>query len=245
MSDDTHQAMAEGDDAFGGGVGDALPGQAGYRGRHAEAGDAGTPVEADQGEGAGAKPSREQTAAAYGVNATSSAGPATPGRPGDPAPGQPANPAGSGLADDLHPDTFLAAERLSDLQRLQAEYVNYKKRVDRDRELQRELVIAGMIESLLPVLDEIHLAREHGELQGGPFAKIAEKLEGILGKYGVERFGAAGETFDPMVHQALMHSQADLGPGVTETTVTQVMHPGYKLGERVIRPAMVAVADPA
>lgn len=234
MSDDTHRAMAEGDDAFGGGVGDALPGDAAYRGRHAHQDDT---HETDETE---AKPSRERTAAAYGVNPTLSAGPATSSGPGDPAPERPAGP-----ADDLHPDTFLAAERLSDLQRLQAEYVNYKKRVDRDREVQRELVIAGMIESLLPVLDEIHLAREHGELQVGPFAKIAEKLEGILGKYGVERFGAAGETFDPTVHQALMHSQADLGPGVTETTVTQVMHPGYKLGERVIRPAMVAVADPA
>lgn len=252
MSDDTHQAMAEGDDAFGGGVGDAMPGNPGYRGRHTQPGDTGNPAEPD--EGAGAKPSREQTAAAYGVNPTSSAGPATPGRPGDPAAGQPAagdspaasgTAAGPGPADDLHPDTFLAAERLADLQRVQAEYVNYKKRVDRDRDMQRELVIAGMIESLLPVLDEIHLAREHGELQSGPFAKIAEKLEVILGKYGVERFGAVGETFDPMVHQALMHAQTDLGPGVTETTVTQVMHPGYKLGERVIRPAMVAVADPA
>ena len=219
MSDDTHQAMAEGDDAFGGGVGDALPGN---------------PADRDAAqmpaESADARPSREQTAAAYGVGATPGSGPSS---------------SGAGAADDLHPDTFLAAERLADLQRVQAEYVNYKKRVDRDREMQRELVIAGMIESLLPVLDEIHLAREHGELQSGPFAKIAEKLEAILGKYGVERFGAAGERFDPTVHQALMHAQQDLGPGITETTVTQVMHPGYRLGERVIRPAMVAVADPA
>ncbi len=224
MSEDSHQAMADGDDAFGGGVGDFLPG--------------------------GAKPSRDQTASAYGVGATSSAGPATPARPNDPAAGQPATaaPAGgsaAGEAQDLHPDTFLAAERLTDLQRVQAEYVNYKKRVDRDREAQRELVIASMIESLIPVLDEIQLARDHGELQDGPFAKIAEKLEGILGKYGVERYGAVGETFDPTVHDAMMHTVAELGPGVSETTVTQVMRPGYRVGERIVRAAMVAVADPA
>ncbi len=240
MSEDTHQAMSDGDDAFGGGVGDALPGDQSYRGRHAQSdGD-------DPGAG---KPSREQTAAAYGVGGTSGAAPSRPDAPGQGsagqgAPGQGAPGQGTGAADDLHPDTFLAAERLSDLQRLQAEYINYKKRVDRDRDLQRELVIAGVVESLLPVLDEIQLARDHGELDG-PFAKIAEKLEATLGKYGVQRYGAAGDTFDPMVHQAMMHTHADLGPGVTETTVTQVMQPGYKLGERVVRPAMVAVADPA
>lgn len=141
-------------------------------------------------------------------------------------------------------DALLAAERLADLQRLQAEYVNYKRRVDRDRALESERAIAGFVEALLPVLDEIHLARQHGELEGGPFAKIAEKFESILAKYGVQRYGEPGETFDPTVHEAVMHVQAELAPGTTELTVVQVLQPGYRIGERVVRPAMVSVADP-
>ncbi|MDO5628789.1 MAG: nucleotide exchange factor GrpE [Mobilicoccus sp.] len=147
---------------------------------------------------------------------------------------------------DLNADALLAAERLADYQRLNAEYVNYKKRVDREREQDRKRTTASMVESLLPVLDEIHLAREHGELgENTPFAKIAAKLEGILSKYGVERFGAVGETFDPMVHEALMHTQAELPEGTTETTVVMVMQPGYRIDDRVVRPARVSVADPA
>ena len=79
----------------------------------------------------------------------------------------------------------------------------------------QERAIAGVIEALLPVLDEIHLARQHGELEAGPFAKIAEKLEVILGRYGVERYGEPGQTFDPTVHEAVMHVQAELAPGTT------------------------------
>lgn len=146
---------------------------------------------------------------------------------------------------DVHPDTALAAERLSDLQRLQAEYVNYKRRVDRDRETVRDNALAGFVESLLPVLDEIHLARQHGDLAvGSPFAKIADKLDGALGKYGLSSFGEAGDEFDPNHHEALMHVQAELPPEATSTTVVQVMQPGYKVGERVVRPARVSVADP-
>lgn len=144
-----------------------------------------------------------------------------------------------------HPDTRLAAERLSDLQRLQAEYVNYKRRVDRDRDVAKERAVAGVVEALLPVLDEVHLARQHGELEGGPFAKIAEKLETILAKYGVQRYGQAGDAFDPMVHEAVMHTQAELAPGTAVTTVVQVLQPGYKLGDHVVRAALVAVADPS
>ena len=94
---------------------------------------------------------------------------------------------------DLHPDTVLAAERLVDLQRLQAEYVNYKRRVDRDRELARDAGTAAVLEGLLPVLDDIHLAREHGDLVDGPFAAIADKLLAALGRFGVTPLGAAGE----------------------------------------------------
>jgi molecular chaperone GrpE len=148
-----------------------------------------------------------------------------------------------------HPDTALAAERLADLQRLQAEYVNYKRRVDRDRALVQERAVRDVLESLLPVLDDIHAAREHGDLVGGPFAAIADKLEGALGRYGLERFGAKGEAFDPMQHEALMHApwpdgDTDLPPDASSTTVVTVLQPGYRAGEQVLRPARVAVADP-
>ena len=135
----------------------------------------------------------------------------------------------------------LAAERLADLQRLQAEDVNYRKRVDRDRDVARESAIAGVVEALLPVLDDIHYARQHGDLVDGPFASIAEKLEGVLQRYGVSRYGDVGEEFDPTVHDALMHSHS---PDVEVTTVTQVIQPGYKVGEKILRAARVGVSDP-
>src|SRR3954447_17993905 len=138
----------------------------------------------------------------------------------------------------------LADERLADLQRLQAEYVNYRRRVERDRDVAREAAVAGVLEALLPVLDDIHLARQHGDLESGPFAAIADKLEATLSRFGLSRFGQPGETFDPMVHEALMHTEAELAEGTTATTVVQVLQPGYKSGERVLRAARVAVADP-
>ena len=150
----------------------------------------------------------------------------------------------SGQGGQPHPDTALAAERLLDLQRLQAEYVNYKRRVDRDRAMVQERAVQDVLETLLPVLDDIHAAREHGDLQSGPFASIAEKLEQTLTRFGLSRFGDVGEPFDPMRHEALMHTQADLPEGATETTVVTVLQPGYRAGDQVIRPARVAVADP-
>jgi molecular chaperone GrpE len=151
--------------------------------------------------------------------------------------------------DSAHPDTALAAERLDDLQRLQAEYVNYKRRVDRDRALVQERAVKDVLESVLPVLDDIQAARDHGDLVEGPFAAIADKLESTLGKYGLQRFGSKGETFDPMQHEALMHTpwpadDADLPGDATATTVVMVLQPGYRAGEQVLRPARVAVADP-
>jgi molecular chaperone GrpE len=146
--------------------------------------------------------------------------------------------------DDVHPDTTLAADLTRDLQRLQAEYVNYKKRVDRDREMHRGLAVASVVEALLPVLDDIHLARQHGDLEGGPFSAIADKLDGILTKIGVERYGQPGDAFDPNVHEALMHIEAELAEGTEGTTVVQVLQPGYRMGPRIIRVARVAVADP-
>ncbi len=149
-----------------------------------------------------------------------------------------------------HPDAALAAERLADLQRLQAEYVNYKRRVDRDRAVVQERAVRDVLESVLPVLDDIQAARDHGDLTEGPFAAIADKLEATLGKYGLQRFGVKGEHFDPMQHEALMHApwpadDEELPTGVTATTVVTVLQPGYRAGEQVLRPARVAVADPA
>jgi molecular chaperone GrpE len=145
---------------------------------------------------------------------------------------------------EADPNEQLAAERLLDLQRLQAEYANYRKRVARDRDVARDTAIAAVIESLLPVLDDIQLARQHGDLESGPFVSIAEKLETTLARFGVERFGEPGAAFDPEVHDALMHVDEELAEGTDVTTVVGVLQPGYKIGDKVLRPARVSVADP-
>ncbi|MFB9835464.1 nucleotide exchange factor GrpE [Actinoallomurus acaciae] len=132
------------------------------------------------------------------------------------------------------------AERTLDLQRLQAEYSNYRKRVERDRVTVREQALANVLTELLPVLDDIGRAREHDELNGG-FKQVAEGLEGIVGKLGLQAFGAPGEPFDPNIHEALMHSYS---ADVTEPTAVQILQPGYGIGERILRPARVAVAEP-
>ncbi|MBB6346613.1 nucleotide exchange factor GrpE [Nonomuraea muscovyensis] len=132
------------------------------------------------------------------------------------------------------------AERTADLQRLQAEYTNYRRRVERDRVVVREQAVAGALTELLPVLDDIGRARDHGELTGG-FAKVAESLEAVLTKLGLSPFGQKGEPFDPTVHEALMHSYS---PDVTEPTAVEVLQLGYRMGDRVLRPARVAVAEP-
>jgi molecular chaperone GrpE len=89
------------------------------------------------------------------------------------------------------------------------------------------------------------MARQAGDLAGGPFAAIADKLESTLGRFGVERLGEAGQEFDPNVHEALMHVEAELPEGATGTTVVQVLQPGYRIGDRLVRAARVSVADPA
>ncbi|WP_328341460.1 nucleotide exchange factor GrpE [Streptomyces violaceus] len=131
-------------------------------------------------------------------------------------------------------------ERTGDLQRLQAEFQNYRRRVERDRIAVKEIAIANLLTELLPVLDDIGRAREHGELVGG-FKSVAESLEGTAAKMGLQQFGKEGEPFDPTIHEALMHSYA---PDVTETTCVAILQPGYRIGERTIRPARVAVAEP-
>ncbi|MFC0462366.1 nucleotide exchange factor GrpE [Kineococcus gynurae] len=150
-------------------------------------------------------------------------------------------PAATSVADaELVAAQALAEQRLDELQRLNAEYVNYRKRVDRDRDVAKNAALAGVAESLLPVLDDVHLARQHGDLSG-PFAAIAEKLEATLQRFGLVRYGENGEPFDPAVHEALMHAHSD---EVEVATCTQILQPGYRFGERVLRPARVAVADP-
>jgi len=132
------------------------------------------------------------------------------------------------------------AERTADLQRLQAEYSNYRKRVDRDRAAVREFAVAEALTALLPVLDDIGRARDHGELEGG-FKQVAESLESAVTKLGLAAFGQPGDPFDPTQHEALMHAYSD---DVTEPTAVQILQPGYSYAGRVVRAARVAVAEP-
>jgi molecular chaperone GrpE len=132
------------------------------------------------------------------------------------------------------------AERTADLQRLQAEYANYRKRVDRDRATVREHAVAAALSELLPVLDAIGQAREHGELSGG-FKSVADSLQAAVGKLGLVSYGQRGDAFDPKIHEALTHTYS---PDVDEDTAVEIFQPGYKVGERILRPARVAVAAP-
>jgi molecular chaperone GrpE len=140
------------------------------------------------------------------------------------------------------PDEMAARinELTADLQRLQAEYVNYKRRVDRDRDLVLQNAKFTILSALLPVLDDVDRAREHEELTGG-FKVIAESLERIVSGEGLVKFGESGEPFDPRIHEALMHG---LSADVTTTTCDKIVQAGYRIGERVVRPAMVTVVDP-
>jgi molecular chaperone GrpE len=133
------------------------------------------------------------------------------------------------------------AERTADVQRLQAEYANYRKRVDRDRAAVREQAVTATLTGLLPVLDAIDQAREHGELSGG-FKSVADSLQAALGRLGLATYGEKGDPFDPKVHEALTHSYS---ADVAEDTCVEILQPGYKVGERILRPARVAVAAPA
>lgn len=130
-------------------------------------------------------------------------------------------------------------ERTGDLQRITAEYSNYRRRVERDRQLVIDVAKAQVTSQLLTVLDDIERAQEHGDLSGA-FKAVADKLVAALQAQGLEPFGAVGEVFDPAVHEAVQHSTA---ADVSEPTVTAVLRPGYRFGERVLRPAMVAVTD--
>ncbi|GIG08349.1 hypothetical protein Cco03nite_50490 [Catellatospora coxensis] len=131
-------------------------------------------------------------------------------------------------------------ERTADLQRVTAEYANYRKRVERDRTVSAELATGQVLTALLPVLDDLDRAREHGDLSG-PFGAVADQIAAVVAKFGLTAFGEKGDAFDPNRHEAVAHlPSAD----VTEPTCIDVMRRGYLLGERLLRPAMVAVAAP-
>ncbi len=145
------------------------------------------------------------------------------------------------LESDFDITAAAVAEVTADLQRVHAEYANYRKRVDRDRELVRDMAVSGTLAELLPVLDDIGRAREHGELEGA-FKAVGEALEGLVARLGLETFGAVGDPFDPVVHEALTHTHSD---DVAEATCVAIYQPGYRFAGRVVRPARVGVADPA
>jgi molecular chaperone GrpE len=187
--------------------------------------------------------------------ASAGAGPASKGTEaasGGVGPTSAGSDAGPGSTDGLTDDDVNAqaelmdlrtqvSDRTSDLQRLSAEYANYRKRVERDRVLVGEIATGRVIEALLPVLDDVERAAQHGDLTGA-FKTVADKLVGILESLGLQAFGEPGDAFDPAVHEAVMHDQSD---DVSAPTATSVMRKGYRQGERLLRPAMVGVSEPS
>ena len=133
------------------------------------------------------------------------------------------------------------AELQNDLQRLGAEYANYRRRTERDRVAITEQATGSTLLALLPVLDDIERAREHGDLTGS-FSSVADTFNQALTKLGLTAFGEVGDAFDPNRHEAVLHSESE---DVTGPTCTLIMRRGYQIGERLLRPAMVGVADPA
>ncbi len=159
--------------------------------------------------------------------------PAAAAAPGEPA--EPAEPDGGELAAQLE-------ERTADLQRLQAEFLNYKRRVERDREMLEQQATFRVLTPIIEVLDAIDRAREHGDLDPG-FLAVADQLERAVAKLGLTRFGEVGDAFDPNLHDALSHIGED--PDVEVTTCKVIAKAGYRIGDRVLRPAQVLVVDPA
>jgi molecular chaperone GrpE len=204
----------------------------------------------DPGQGGSAQPGSRGPSKPRGKHAASKPGgaasmgaaaPAGPGaRPGAGRAGADRADEAARAAADLKAAEQQLAERTADLQRVTAEYANYRKRVERDRAAVREQAVANVLSGLVPVLDDIGRAREHEELVGG-FKSVAESLEAAVTKLGLESFGEDGEPFDPKVHEALMHSYS---PDVTEPTCVKILQPGYRVGERILRPARVEVAEP-
>ncbi|MBU6314625.1 MAG: nucleotide exchange factor GrpE [Actinomycetales bacterium] len=147
------------------------------------------------------------------------------------------------VVEDVAPDqeTDPVAALTSDLQRLQAEYANYRKRVERDRSLAHEMAIGAVLTQLLAILDDVDRAESHGELTGG-FKAVADQLNSIVTRIGLEKYGTEGEAFDPQIHEALMH---ETSADVVVPTASKILQPGYKFKERILRPARVSVTDPA
>jgi molecular chaperone GrpE len=137
-------------------------------------------------------------------------------------------------------ETDPVAALTADLQRLQAEYANYRKRVERDRAMAHELAIGSVLTELLATLDDIDRASEHNELTGG-FKAVADQLAAITTRIGLEKYGTAGDAFDPQIHEALLH---DTSTDVAVSTASKILQPGYKYKERILRPARVAVTEP-
>ena len=138
-------------------------------------------------------------------------------------------------------ETDPVAALTADLQRLQAEYSNYRKRVERDRAVAHELAIGSVLTELLATLDDIDRASQHGELSGG-FKAVADQLSSLTNRFGLEKYGTDGEVFDPQIHEALMH---ETSADVAVATASKILQPGYKYKERILRPARVAVTEPA
>jgi molecular chaperone GrpE len=149
-------------------------------------------------------------------------------------------PAPAALVAEMEALRAEVEERTNDLKRITAEYANYRKRVDRDRSLVSEQAIASVLSALLPILDDLDRAREHGDLTG-PFGAVAEQLTTTLGKFGLSAFGEKGDPFDPTRHEAVSHQTS---PDVEVPTCVEVMRRGYLMNDRLLRAAMVAVASP-
>ncbi|MGY1789232.1 nucleotide exchange factor GrpE [Geodermatophilus sp. SYSU D00803] len=155
------------------------------------------------------------------------------------APEAPAAPVGDSAAGgDL---SRQLTERTEDLQRVTAEYANYRRRVDRDRQLVVDQAAERFAAQLFPIVDDIERARDHGDLTGA-FKVVADRVLGLLDGLGVEAFGVAGDPFDPALHEAVLHDTSDQ---VTVPTATTVLRQGFRRGERVLRTAMVSVTEPA
>ena len=145
--------------------------------------------------------------------------------------------------EEVVPDQLIdpVATLTNDLQRLQAEYANYRKRIERDRLVAHEMAIGAVLTELLALLDAVDLAEQHGEVTGG-FKAVADQLNSITSRIGLEKYGSEGEAFDPQIHEALMH---ETSADVAVATASKILQPGYKYKERILRPARVSVTDPA
>lgn len=204
----------------------------------------------------GATPGQDATSTGFGEQAAGPAGEPEAAQPGTEAPvdGAPAavDAGADGGADGVAEEEELEDELTrtkrdlagltADLQRLQAEYLNYKRRVERDRELVRQNATYAALAPIVEVLDTIDRAREHGDVDGG-FKAVADQLERVVTNLGLTKFGQVGDPFDPSLHEALSHIGQD--PEVTVTTCKVIAKAGYRIGDRVVRAAQVLVVDPA